>query len=243
VTVRDLRTLRRSVDLFRAFRGEQSDPDGFYSLLAEDSVEQVSGFCDLDGADLLDVGGGPGYFASAFSARGCRYAALDADVGELAARGRPGPGTVLGSGMSLPFADGSFDVTYSSNVLEHVKKPWVMADEMARVTRTGGTVFISYTLWLSPHGGHETSPWHYLGGHRARRRYEMRAGHHPKNVFGESLFAVSAGAGLRWARSHGDLELVTAFPRYLPWWATPVLRVPGAREVLTWNLALVLRRR
>jgi len=243
VTFRDSRTLRRSRTLYRAFRTEQTDPDTFYTVLAEDSAAQLAGFCDLDGARLLDVGGGPGYFADAFRRRGAGYAALDADAGELSARGAPGPGTVLGSGTALPFADASLDVTYSSNVAEHVADPWALGDEMVRVTRPGGTVFLSYTVWLGPHGGHETSPWHYLGGHRARRRYQRRTGRPPKNVYGQSLFAVSAGAGLRWARRQPDSDLVAAFPRYLPGWADPVLALPGIREVLTWNLALVLRRR
>ena len=52
-----------------------------------------------------------------------------------------------------------------------------MLAEMARVVRPGGLVYCSYTLWLSPWGGHETSPWHFLGGHRAARRYEQRHGH------------------------------------------------------------------
>ena len=34
-----------------------------------------------------------------------------------------------------------------------------------------------------------------------------------------------------------------AFPRYYPRWCRPLVRVPGLREVATWNLALVLERR
>lgn len=236
-------TLARSWRLFSAFRVEQSDPDRFYGLLAADSAAQVAAYASLEGAWVLDVGGGPGYFAEAFRQRGAAYTALDADAGELSGRGAPEPGTVMGSGMELPFADASFDVTYSSNVLEHVPDPWRMADEMVRVTRPGGTVFLSYTLWWGPWGGHETSPWHYLGGHRAARRYERVHGRKPKNVFGESLFAVSAGSGLAWACSRSDVDLVAALPRYLPRWAWWVLRVPLLREVVTWNLAIVLRRR
>ena len=145
-------TLRRSWRLFRAFGVEQTDPDHFYGALAHDSADQVGTFADLDGAWLLDVGGGPGYFAQAFRAAGARYTPLDADLGELSGLGDPEPGTVLGSGMQLPFADESFDITYSSNVLEHVPDPWVMADDMVRVTRPGGLVFISYTLWWGPVG-------------------------------------------------------------------------------------------
>ena len=235
-------TLCRSWRLLRAFRVEQSDPDHFYGTLAADSVGQVRSYAPLDHQWVLDVGGGPGYFAEAFRAAGARYTALDADIGEMSGRGHPEAGTVLGSGMELPFADDSFDVTYSSNVLEHVPDPWRMADEMVRVTRSGGLVFLSYTLWWGPWGGHETSPWHYLGGGRAARRYERRHGHRPKNVFGTSLFAVTAASGFRWAQAQPRTEMVALVPRYLPrsmWW---VVRVAGLREVVTWNLAIVLRK-
>ena len=236
-------TLHRSWRLLRAFRVEQSDPDHFYGTLAADSVGQVRSYAPLDDQWVLDVGGGHGYFAEAFRAAGARYTALDADLGEMSGRGQPEAGTVLGSGMELPFADDSFDLTYSSNVLEHVRDPWRMADEMVRVTRSGGLVFLSYTLWWGPWGGHETSPWHYLGGVRAARRYERRHGHRPKNVFGTSLFAVTAASGLRWARAQRNSEVVALVPRYLPRWLWWVVHVVGLREVVTWNLAIVLRKR
>jgi SAM-dependent methyltransferase len=236
-------TLSRAVTLFRAFRTEQTDPDGFYGTLAADSVSQLSHWVDLAGATVLDVGGGPGYFADAFRAAGATYVGLEPDAGEMAARGEPEPGTLRGSGEELPIRSASVDVCYSSNVLEHVRRPWAMAAEMVRVTRPGGTVFLSYTPWFSPWGGHETSPWHYLGGHRARRRFRRRTGVEPKNRFGESLFAVSAGGAARWARSCPDVDVIALFPRYHPWWAWWVARVPVLREVVSWNFVLVLRRR
>ncbi len=238
-------TTTRAWRLWRAFGLEQTEPARFYGLLARDSVDQVSSYLPqgLDGRWVLDVGGGPGYFADAFGGAGARYTPLDSDVGELSGLGDLQPGTVIGSGMQLPFADDAFDVVYSSNVLEHVPEPWVMADEMVRVARSGGLVFASYTLWFGPWGGHETSPWHYLGGHRARRRYERQHGHPPKNVFGESMFATTAGAGIRWARSRRDVDVVAIVPRYLPWWARWTVHVPLLREVVTWNLAIVLRKR
>ncbi|MCW2751422.1 MAG: SAM-dependent methyltransferase [Aeromicrobium sp.] len=212
-------------------------------MLAQDSVDQIGSYQDLDGRWVLDVGGGPGYFADAFRAAGATYNSLDADLGELSGLGDPEPGTVLGSGMDLPFRDGSFDVTYSSNVLEHVDKPWQMADEMVRVTRPGGLIFLSYTLWWGPWGGHETAPWHLLGGHRAARRFERKNGRVPKNRFGISLFPVTAAAGLAWAGQQQDSVVVERLPRYLPRWSWWVLRVPVLREVVTWNLALVLRKK
>lgn len=236
-------TLRRSVRLLRDFRYEQPDPDRFYGALAADSAAQLAHFVDLDGRLMLDVGGGPGYFRTAFEARGASYLALDADAGELAGLGEIARGTVVGSGMELPLRDGAVDVCYSSNVLEHVPDPWRMAEEMVRVTRPGGTVFLSWTVWYGPWGGHETAPWHYLGGRRARRRYRRRHGHEPKNRYGESLFAVTVAEGLRWARTQRQADVVALLPRYHPRWAWWLLRVPLLREVVTWNLVIVLRRR
>jgi arabinofuranan 3-O-arabinosyltransferase len=238
-------TLRRSVRLFRAFLVEQTDPDRFYSLLARDSVRQLGSFVDLRGARVLDVGGGPGYFATEFRRAGATYLGLDPAVGDFAAAGAAVSGMVRGSGTALPIRTGAVDVCYSSNVLEHVAEPEAMLDEMTRVTRPGGTIYVSFTPWLSPWGGHETAPWHLLGGDRARRRYRRKNGREPKNRFRETLFPVSAGRAMRWAaaaRRAGTVTVVAVLPRYHPWWAQWVARVPGLRESLTWNFTIVLRR-
>jgi SAM-dependent methyltransferase len=235
--------LRRSVRLFRDFRVEQTDPARFYGALAEDSVGQLSGYLDLRGATMLDVGGGPGYFRDGFTAAGATYWALDADVGELSGQGSIASGTVLGDGMRLPFRDDAVDLCYSSNVLEHVPDPWRMAEEMLRVTRPGGVAFISYTSWYGPWGGHETAPWHFLGGARARRRYTRRHGHEPKNKYGESLFELTVKEGVEWARRQQLGDVLDVIPRYNPRWSYVLTRTPGLRELLTWNLAIVVRAR
>jgi SAM-dependent methyltransferase len=235
--------MRRSVALLRAFRLEQTDPAAFYRPLALDSVRLIAGHAPLAGARVLDVGAGPAQFAAAFAAAGARYVAVDADPRELRGPRPAGTAALAGRGERLPVADASVDVCFSSNVVEHVPAPWRFTDELVRVTRPGGLIVVSYTNWLSPWGGHECSPWHYLGGYPATERYGRRYGRPPKNRYGVGLFPVSVAAGLRWARGNPAVELLDARPRYLPGWARPVLRVPGVREVVTWNLWLVLRRR
>ena len=243
-------TLRRSVSLLSEFRFEQSDPARFYGALATDTVEMVA---DLwtgatgespTGRTVLDVGGGPGYFAAAFEQAGMRYIGVEPDPREMhagPAGGGDGGTFVRASGMALPFADDSVDVCLSSNVAEHVGQPWRLGDEMLRVTRPGGLAVLSYTVWLGPFGGHEMGLTHYLGGARAAERYTRKHGHRPKNDYGSSLFAVSAAAGLRWAADTG--ALVAAFPRYHPRWAWWMTAVPGLREFLVSNLVLVLQPR
>jgi len=136
-----------------------------------------------------------------------------------------------------------FDICHSSNVIEHVPSPHDFLSEMLRVVRPGGLVFLAFTNWYSPFGGHDTSPWHYLGGERATRRFERKHGRPPMNRFGIELFRLDIGRVLRWVREDERASLVDVFPRYYPAWARPIVRVPAVREVATWNAALVLRRR
>ena len=41
-----------------------------------------------------------------------------------------------------PFSDNSFDVVFSNQSLEHTKKPWIICDEIKRIMRKGGIVYI-----------------------------------------------------------------------------------------------------
>jgi SAM-dependent methyltransferase len=230
------------VRLFRSFLTEQSDPDGFYGLIAEDAVDLVSAHVGLAGATVADFGGGPGFYSQAFRAAGARTVLVDADLDEIRLHGRRTPGSVVGLAEQAPLADGSVDVAFSSNLLEHVRDLGAVADQIVRVVRPGGIGVLSYTIWLGPWGGHETSPWHLVGGRYAARRYERKHGKRPKNVYGESMFPASVRDGLRWLRTRPDLEVLDLRPRYLPRWTTVLLRIPGLRELVTWNLWIVVRR-
>ncbi len=261
-------TLARSLRLLGQFRYERRDPARFYGAVAQDTAAMVTDLWrDTNGSSqagrtVLDVGGGPGYFAAAFADAGLQYIGVEPDPREIHAMhpepgGTPlaswgptrpkGRGTasdgqtiyVRASGMALPFADASVDICLSSNVAEHVPQPWRLGREMLRVTRPGGLVVLSYTVWLGPFGGHETGLSHYLGGARAAERYTRKHGHRPKNDYGSSLFAVSVSEGLDWAASSG--ALVAAFPRYHPRWAWWMTGVPVLREFMVSNLVLVLR--
>ena len=78
---------------------------------------------------MLDVGGGPGYFATAFEGAGFDYIGVEPDPAEMHAGPASGGAAtyVRASGMALPFADASVDICLSSNVAEHVPEPWRLA--------------------------------------------------------------------------------------------------------------------
>lgn len=235
--------LARSIRLFRLFRLEQTEPEVFYSALAKDAVDQVASYAELDGAIVADVGGGAGLFTAEFRARGAECYLFEVDRAEMLSQGQPVPGAVLADGYWLPLADGSADICFSSNVLEHVADPMGLIDEMIRVARPGGLIYASFTNWYSPWGGHEMSPWHLFGANFAARSYLRRHASQPKHRVGVNLFRLHIGPTLRQVRARDDVEVLDALPRYYPRWCKGVLRLPVLRELLTWNLLIVLRRK
>ena len=61
---------------------------------------------------------------------------------------------VPGRGEALPFADASFDIVYSANVLEHTDAPLKVLEEAVRVLRPGGILHFEMPNFLSYFEGH-----------------------------------------------------------------------------------------
>ncbi len=155
--------------------GAGASPQVFYAGLAEDAADQLARHIELAGRTVVDVGGGAGHFTAAFRARGANCYLFEPDSAELLSAGEAPVGAVLADGYWLPVADASADVCFSSNVLEHVADPAGLIDEMIRATKPGGVIYLSFTNWYSPWGGHEMSPWHLLGAELRRAAIRQRA--------------------------------------------------------------------
>lgn len=85
---------------------------------------------------ILEIGAGAGYQTEAFRSHG--YDVVPVDIPQSNYRTDRIVDVIEYNGHQLPFDDDSFDLIYSSNVLEHVEHLALLQKEIARVLRKEG---------------------------------------------------------------------------------------------------------
>ncbi|MEU5883259.1 class I SAM-dependent methyltransferase [Spirillospora sp. NPDC047279] len=100
---------------------------------------------DLSGKRVLDVAGGDGYWAGQTRKRGAHAVSIDLARGKMV-YGRTlahPPALIECDALRLPFGEGSFDAVLSVCAIEHFDDGGRSLDEMARVLKPGGEIFMS----------------------------------------------------------------------------------------------------
>lgn len=88
------------------------------------------------GARVLEIGGGTGYQAKRLSQDGFDVSSIDVPDSNYA--GQKEFPVAPYDGKNIPFPDASFDIVFSSNVLEHVRELDALQRDIRRVLRPGG---------------------------------------------------------------------------------------------------------
>jgi len=83
----------------------------------------------------IDVGAGLAKYSNAIKEHSSEYIAFDTMPGKKI--------DVVGDVLKMPFKDISFDTVISTQVLEHVREPWVMVSEISRILKKGGVCILS----------------------------------------------------------------------------------------------------
>lgn len=121
------------------------------------------------GARIVDIGCG------ALGLRALEPARDITGVDVAARPGYPGPFVQADATQRLPFADGEFDLAYSSSVIEHVAPPQraAFAAELRRVSRA---VFVQTPAWSFPIEPHSLLPFaHWLPVSLRRHYWQLGA--------------------------------------------------------------------
>jgi ubiquinone/menaquinone biosynthesis C-methylase UbiE len=108
---------------------------------------------DLTGKRVLDVAGGDGYWAGQARKRGADAVSIDLARGKML-YGRTlkhNPALIECDALKLPFADGSFDALLSVCAIEHFDDGGKALDEMSRILKPGGELFMSADVLSRSH--------------------------------------------------------------------------------------------
>jgi SAM-dependent methyltransferase len=120
----------------------------------ERRFRMVRRWAELRDRRVLDVGCGVGMYTGAFLRETPDVFGIEVEQDRaLEARTRA-KAVILGVGEQLPFADGTFDVVFSHEVLEHVDDDRACVREMARVARPQGRIVIFVPNRLYPFETH-----------------------------------------------------------------------------------------
>lgn len=124
---------------------------------------------------------------------------------------------------AIPFEDKSFELIACVNTLEHLHTPALALKEMRRV---GKKLYLSWTPWWSPFGGHEFAPLHYFG--------KTKGSIHQ---LGTNLFKTTVKETVEQLEQVG-WKIISVRPRYWP--ALKFLsRWHWTREWATWNVEII----
>jgi SAM-dependent methyltransferase len=214
----------------------------FYQLQARDAVAWIErcGVRIGPGVGALDLGCGSGGFGRLLEAFGCAVVFAD-DTNWLPADAPPATFRQINIDKDDLATLGEFDLVICSNVIEHLANPGRLIGFFGRLLRPGGKVYLSWTNWLSPWGGHDFSPFHYFGPRLGPRLFDRLVGRPRLLKPFENLFPTHVGPTLRAIRAQPELRVIRVAPRYYTELAF-LMRIPLVREFLAWNCAILIEK-
>ena len=144
---------------------QRGEPGYVWRSGQERRLEMIRHWSDLRGA-ILDNGTGLGTYLEAIGrlSPGSLRVGLEVEHERAVAALARADAIVLGVGEQLPFADDSFDLILSNEVIEHVADDRAAVAEMARVARPGGRIVIfAPNRWypVEQHGVYWRGEYHF----------------------------------------------------------------------------------
>lgn len=213
--------------LIRLHLNYEKNAHAFFDLQARDALDwlQAGGIQIGPETRMLDLGCGHGYPGQLCREAGAQVVFADFEDLRLDTL-KEAPFRQIDLNQADLADYGRHDLVMCSNVLEHLAEPNHLLSHLDQLLNPGGVFYLSWTNWLSPWGGHEFSPWHYLG---------KQSG--PIHTVGKNLFKTYIGEVLQLLRTQKNLKVRRMAPRYYNEFSF-LMNIPVAREFLAWNCAL-----
>jgi SAM-dependent methyltransferase len=130
----------------------------------ERRLQMVLHDAPVRGRRVLDAGCGLGLYLARLAEEGARVHGIEFDMERAQAAVRVTPQALQASAEALPYADGSFDLVFSNEVLEHVQDDRRAVHEAVRVLAPGGRMVVFAPNRLYPfetHGFYWRGAYHF----------------------------------------------------------------------------------
>ncbi len=140
-SLRQVGTAHSPVDMPEQI-AQRGTPSLVWRAGQERRFAMVRRYVTLKDRCILDVGCGIGMYTQAFQRHTPHAFGVEVEADRAYAARNHATGIAQAMGEFLPFADATFDVVFSHEVLEHVADDKRCAQEMMRVTRSGGRIIV-----------------------------------------------------------------------------------------------------
>jgi SAM-dependent methyltransferase len=205
----------------------------------------------LEGSLLLDIGCGLGGYTNTFLSLGACAYGLDAEF-RIPVSFFP---KITADALLTPFQNAQFDLIVCASLIEHVADPNVLLNEIIRIVKPGGYIYLSYPPFYSPVGGHQFAPFHLFGERMALTMFQMKQKYKKfdwlksrltlaptsyANAYGTwGLYPLTIARTKKMLRSL-PVDLIEYSTRLLP---VNVAKVPYLSELITWHVQFLMKKR
>jgi ubiquinone/menaquinone biosynthesis C-methylase UbiE len=145
-------------ETFAEWEFEQSKRLNRYYLPEIDLLKEIQG------KTILDIGAGSGGKTTFYALNGAkRLTGIDTEEGFImqardfaSSKNARNIDFIVANAEAMPFQNASFDMCVMNDVFEHLSKPEVVLQEVNRVLKPHGKVFINSPPYFHPYGAHLT---------------------------------------------------------------------------------------
>ena len=219
-------------------KNSEKDYIAFQEFQAKKVIGQIKKYINPAGKLILDIGCGRGGYTKKFQDYGGRVISLDREMPPVMAAFKA---FVQGDATKLPFKDNTFDLVFSSSLIEHLPKPQLLLNEVKRVMKKDAIFYLSFPPFYSPVGGHQFKPFNVFLPEKAatffsRKLYGIRS-YRYNDIYGKlQLMTIRKAKKLI---KQSSLSIIAIKTRFLN---LNLAGIPFLNELLTWHVEFFLKK-
>lgn len=219
-------------------KNSEKDYIAFQEFQAKKVIGEIKKYINPSGKLILDIGCGKGGYTKIFQDCGGRVVSLDSEMPAVMSAFEA---FVQGDATKLPFKDDTFDLVFSSSLIEHLPKPQLLLNGVKHVMKKDAVFYLSFPPFYSPVGGHQFKPFNVFLPEKAatffsRKLYGVRSCRY-NDAYGK-LYLMTIRKARKLIKQSG-FSIIAIKTRLLN---LNLAGIPFLNELLTWHVEFFLKK-